>query len=254
MKRYLNSFKNVSNWWLHFLVKLGLAKSDPLIFRGRNNIVFEVPERLLHEFKEIFFEEAYFVGLKRRLPNSPIIIDIGANAGFFTMLAASKYPNATIFAYEPMRDNYNQLKRNIRLNENTDIKCFQKAVYGYSGEVLINFNTSDTFTTSATVIQHSPVQNDTAGIRVPCISMFDIFAGNNLSYCDLLKLDCEGAEYEILYNCSDKCLARIKQIALEVHKGSKPDQNIVALREYLLKHNFKVHQIPKKIHMLWAWR
>lgn len=61
MFRYLNLIKNISNWPLHFKVKFGISDDDPLLFIARNNIKFEVPKRLHHEFKEIFMENAYFI-------------------------------------------------------------------------------------------------------------------------------------------------------------------------------------------------
>lgn len=83
MFRYLNLIKNISNWPLRFKVKFGISDDDPLLFIARNNIKFEVPKRLHHEFKEIFMENAYFIGQKKPLKTNPIIIDIGANVGFF---------------------------------------------------------------------------------------------------------------------------------------------------------------------------
>lgn len=84
--RYIRFFRNLFNWWLHFAVKFGLTSKDPLIFRTWNNIIIEVPRRLLHEFKEIFMEDSYMRGMGLRLPDSPTVIDIGANAGFFHYL------------------------------------------------------------------------------------------------------------------------------------------------------------------------
>ena len=56
----------------------------------------------------------------------------------------------------------------------------------------------------------------------------EILDGNGPKRCDLLKMDCEGAEYDILYHCPSEVLTRIDRIALEVH-GGPGDQNIDAL-------------------------
>lgn len=53
MIRYFHLFRNISKWWLHFAVKLSLTDADPLLFKTRNNVLIQVPRRLLHEFKEI---------------------------------------------------------------------------------------------------------------------------------------------------------------------------------------------------------
>jgi hypothetical protein len=75
---------------------------------------------------------------------------------------------------------------------------------------------------------------------------------NGITRCDLLKMDCEGAEYEILYNCPPDYLRRIDQIAMEVHRGDKEDQNIDALEKFFRQQGFRTRRKP--VGMLWAWR
>lgn len=250
MMRYIRLFRNVSNWWLHFAVKLGLTESDPLKFRARNNIIVEVPRRIQHEFKEIFMEGSYTCGLGLAIPDRPTIIDIGANAGFFTFFAASRFPGAAIFSYEPIENNFRQLKRNQALNRNARVLCFQKAVYGYSGKVEMRFDSRDSFTTSASVFGSSDSQLET--VQVPCVSLQEIFDEHQLGRCNLLKMDCEGSEFEILYNCPVIYLHRVDQMAIEVHGSQEENQNIASLASYLNSIGFKTHQYEG--HMLWAWR
>lgn len=248
MKRYFHLFRNISNWSLYFAVKFSLTSVDPLLFRTRNNILIEVPRRLLHEFKEIFMEECYVKGLGLNIPNSPIIIDIGANAGFFTLFAASRFLNAKIISFEPIEVNFRQLQRNRELNKSCPILCIPKAVAGESGEISLSLDPDDSFTTSATVFGEF-TENDKT-VQVPCVTLKEIFDDHNLEQCDLIKIDCEGSEYSILYNCPSDCLKKIVQMAIEVHQGSGPEQNIETLGNYLSENGF---QIRKHVHMLWAW-
>jgi FkbM family methyltransferase len=248
--RYIRLVKHLSNWWLHFAVKLGLTNKDPLIFRTRNDIVIEVPKRIMHEFKEIFMEGSYMRGLELTMPDRPIIIDVGANAGFFTFFAASQFPGAQIYSFEPIDNNFEQLKRNKALNPTAQVWCFQKAVYGYSGEVTLSYDFSDSFTTSASVYDSSNTQMET--IQVSCVTLQEIFDKHQLDRCHLLKMDCEGSEYEILYSCPSTYLHRVDQMAIEVHRGKDVNQNITALADYLKSHDFNTRQYAE--HMLWAWR
>ena len=247
--RYIRLIKNIANWWLHFTIKLGLTRLDPILFRTRNAIVVEVPRRLLHEFKEIFMEECYTKGLPLTVPEFPTILDIGANAGFFSLFAASRFPDAAIFAYEPIPVNFRQLERNVSLNKRARIACFQKAVFGFSGEISLRFDPNDLYTTAASVLPRSGHQ--TGMIQVPCTTLQDIFDENNIAQCDLLKIDCEGSEFEVLYNCSRNYLSRIRQTVIEVHKGKEPNQNIESLSDYFASQDFKTRRYE---HMLWAWR
>lgn len=248
--RYFNLIKNLSNWWLYLAIKFGICNADPVLFRTRKGILVEVPERLLQTFKEIFMDECYMDGLELHVPDNSTVIDIGANAGFFTLFAASRFNDSRMLAYEPIPSNFKQLARNRGLNADCNIKCFQKAVAGHSGTVEIMFDPDDSFTTSATIFQKPHKHNKV--IQVPSITLSDIFREYSIKRCNLLKMDCEGAEYDIIYNCPLECLSRIDQIAMEIHGGSEFGQNIASLEAYLNEQDFTTRRRP--VGMLWAWK
>ncbi|MFC1811248.1 FkbM family methyltransferase [Thermodesulfobacteriota bacterium] len=195
-------------------------------------------------------EECYTSGLGIAVPDQPTIIDIGANAGFFSVFAASRFPDAKIFSYEPIPNNFRQLQRNKRLNRDAQIFCFPKAVHSNSGEISLSFDPSDIFTTSASIFETPGFQSET--IRVPCVTLSEIFDEHHIERCDLLKMDCEGAEYDILYSCPQNDLLRVSQMAIEVHKGTAPNQDMEFLIDYLTSNGFKTRRYSK--HMLSAWR
>ena len=195
-------------------------------------------------------DECYMDGLELHVPDNSIIIDIGANAGFFTLFAVSRFNDSRVFAYEPIPSNFKQLARNRGLNADRNIECFQKAVAGHSGTVEIMFNPDDSFTTSATIFQKPHKQNQV--IQVPSITLSDIFREHSIGKCNLLKMDCEGSEYDIIYNCPLECLFRIDQIAMEVHGGTESGQNIDSLETYLNAQGFTTRRRP--VGMLWAWK
>jgi FkbM family methyltransferase len=220
------------------------------LFETRNGVVAEVPVRLLQTFKEIFMDECYLAGLERIVSPGATIIDIGANAGYFTLFAAAKYSAAKIFSFEPIPVNYAQLERNRDLNKSKNIKCFPFAVAGKSGEISLSFDRGDSFTTSASLFSHGHAQEAT--FKVPCVSLKDVMDHNSIGRCDLLKMDCEGAEYDIFYNCPAEYLKRIDQIAMEVHRGEKENQDIDALDTFFKNNFFYTRRRP--VGMLWAWR
>jgi FkbM family methyltransferase len=250
MNRYFNLWKNFKNWWLYLAFKYGLTDSEPLVFNTRNGVTVEVPHRLVQTFKEIFMDECYLAGLEKDISPGATIIDIGANAGYFTLFAADKFPQSQIFSFEPVPVNYIQLQRHSDLNKTRDIKCFPLAVAGQAGEITLSFDAHDSFTTSATMFTHENTREDY--LKVPCVSLQEIMDEHNIIKCDLLKMDCEGAEYDILYNTSTGYLQRIDQIALEVHCGKENNQNIDALEAFLNQQGFFTRRRP--VGMLWAWR
>ena len=250
MKRYYNLFKTFKNWRIYLAYKYGLAKKEPLVFETRSGVIVEVPLRLLHTFKEIFMDECYLAGVERPIPPDATIVDIGANAGYFTLFAASCFADARVFSFEPVPVNYAQLERHRNLNSSKLINCFSKAVTGQAGGISLSFDSSDSFTTGATIFKQSGQQTET--IKVPCVTLSQVFDENNINRCDLLKMDCEGAEYDILYICPPDYLQRIDQIAMEVHNGEKENQNIETLESFLRGQGFSTRRRP--VGMFWAWR
>ncbi len=247
--RYYRLIKNLSNWWLHIAVKMGASKADPMVFKTRSGLVVEVPRRLKHEFKEIFMEDAYLTGLENELQENPIIVDIGANAGFFTIFAASVFKGARVLAYEPIPSNFAQLKRNKDVNPDADITVFNEAVSGSTGFITLAYDPEDSFTTSASIIERNDGQD--GRIEVPSIDITGLFEKMGIEKCDLIKIDCEGAEYEILYSCPDDTLNKIDQAAIEVHRGTEKGQDMESLKAYMESKGFKTRACDN---MLWTWR
>jgi FkbM family methyltransferase len=195
-------------------------------------------------------DECYLAGLERDIPSDSTIIDIGANAGYFTLFAAALCSRAKLFSFEPVPVNYAQLKRNCDLNSTRQIKCFPQAVAGHAGVIILTFDPSDSFTTSATMFTSEKAADKS--LAVPCVTLQRLMDENGIGKCDLLKMDCEGAEYDILYNCPADYLQRIDQIAMEVHRGQKENQNIDALESFFGQQGF--FTCRRQEGMLWAWR
>jgi len=195
--RYVNLVKNVANWWLYPAVKFGLIRKFPVLFRLRNGVRIELPQQSFNVFKEIVMDDCYLKGLPEK-PQEPslTILDIGANVGCFSLFMASKYPEARIFAFEPMAKNFEMLKKNAGINASKQLSCISKAVFGHSGTLKLQYIPQEDFPTRASVFKY---QSFWDSIDVPCISLSDIFQQNDIRQVDLLKLDCEGAEYDILY-------------------------------------------------------
>lgn len=248
--RYLNLVKNLSNWQLYIAAKFGMTAENPLRFVTRRGIRIEVPRRLVQTFKELFMDECYMAGMGQVVPEKPTILDIGANAGYFSLLALSRFPGARVFAFEPMPANFKLLEHQRMLNENDELTCVQKAVSGQAGALTLSYDAKDSFSTSATLFSVNSGHLDE--ISVEATTLHDVFTEFKIKRCDLLKMDCEGAEYGILYNCLPSDLGRISQIAMEVHQGQGEGENIDALETFLRSNGFMTRRRP--VGMLWAWR
>ena len=242
--------KNIENWHQYLLYKFRMSNSDPLIFHCKNKVVAEVPRRLLHTFKEIFFEECYTKCLPKYLfQDSLTIIDIGANAGYFALYMLSRYPGSHIIAFEPIPKNFELLAQNRKHNPMQNLTVVNKAVYGKPGRITLSYDAEDSFTTTGSIFL-SEVGHDK--IEVETITLPGVFQAYALDRIDLLKMDCEGAEYHILYNCPREYLDCVSSIAMEVHKGQREGENKSELCEYLRSVGYKLR--TDRGDMVWGWR
>lgn len=171
----------------------------------------------------------------RNVPNDAIVIDIGAHIGAFSILAATKYKLSHIFSFEPSTENFTLLNKNIQANNLTKrISTFNKAVTGGEKKfVTLNVHPSN-------LGMHSVVFDYGLGKKgqrheVPATSLDRIFSENKIKTCDVLKLDCEGAEYNILFAVSKNTLEKINNIVMEYDDYEK----IEKLKEFLEDAEFK---------------
>jgi FkbM family methyltransferase len=172
-------------------------------------------------FNEIWDEKIYENDFT--IKEGMIVLDIGANQGFFSLYAASK--GAHVISVEPEKRNYKILTQNIRNNNLQDkIRPFQYAVTGHNGWTLLfardfdEFAASAMVTTSKEFLSNISKGNDPPEIqKVRGITLDKLLSEAETAEIDLLKIDCEGAELIILKNASPQSLVKIKNIVMETH-------------------------------------
>jgi len=161
----------------------------------------------------IFFEIFVFKIYERvdaDILRSETIIDIGANVGLFAVYAATLNPKVQIHAFEPFPKNLEQMKINLRLNQNPPVRLHAEAVSDQSGEAALYFAPGDDSGCSL-----NPIQGQS--VAVPTIHINDLFKVCGIQKCDLLKMDCEGSELAILRAAGPEVLANIGVIIMEYH-------------------------------------
>lgn len=171
--------------------------------------------------------------------DNSVIIDIGANIGVYSIFAAQS-EDTVVYAYEPMSDNFDLLKENIKINKlenrifpfNFGIAARKERRKLYLGESPFHSFLSveeSPFNALYNNIKESQRQKY---LEINCVSLKDVFDENKIVSCDILKIDCEGAEYEILYNLPQSYFSRIKKIKLEYHNHK---DNIKNSGDHLIK-------------------
>jgi FkbM family methyltransferase len=244
LSRYRNLLRHIRNWPVYFTRKFNKGFKELQFETTGNRLKFRVPSKGLYlVFKEIFVTDFYDSdNLLQQLPPKPVVVDIGANVGYFNIMLFSKRKDATVYAYEPIPSNYELFKKNISLNPGLQpqIHLFNKAVTGVPQEYVDLFmETSDDNSVIASVYDDFDTQNQYR-LRVPAISLSEIVKGNQLQQIDLLKVDCEGSEYPILYETAPEIWDKIKRLFIEVHNLDNDKRNATSLGEFLKQKGFEV--------------
>jgi len=141
-----------------------------------------------------------------------------------------------VHAYEPFPDNVSWLLQNVEESGLTNVEVHQQAVAGKSGVRLLQIDPSDW-------IMHSLFERgaDTGeGLPVECISFDEVVNGTATGGCDLLKIDCEGSEYEILQGCAPETLRLVKRIVGEYHEGPHLNGTGRDLCRFLESRSFRI--------------
>ena len=192
-------------------------------------------------FLEIFVF-GYYQRVKADIRRSKVIVDIGANVGFFAVYAAAIKPEVEIHAFEPFPKNVDQLKKNLLLNSSRRIHVHSEAVAGKTGAATLYFTPGDDSGCSL---------NEAGGqsCSVNVIGVNDLFQSCGIEKCDLLKMDCEGSELAILTAMSPGLLANIGAVILEYHVPGE----LEALTGILSRAGFQC-EVLEQIHTLYAGR
>lgn len=194
-----------------------------------NKITFSVPTWSLYMvFKEIFMSDFYRIRqLVKLLPENPVIVDIGGNAGYFNMMLFSQIDSAKVFAYEPIAENYKLFRENVSRNPimANRVNVFNMAVTGTPvEEVAIYKEVEHNNSVTASVFNDFSKDNFNV-IKVKAITLEEIVTSNKLEYIDLLKLDCEGSEYPIIYETPRYVWDKVKVVYMEDHPLDQDKRN-----------------------------
>ena len=178
----------------------------------------------------------------RILPNregNGVLLDIGAGIGDFSIRFSNRFPGWRILAYEPLAESFDLLEKNVGLNRIEAIECVKAAVSSQSGSCFLYAGPWGPV--SATTLRPGEVDTRHPTETVDCIGLDEIVAGIEPNKEVLLKIDCEGAEFEILLNAAPETLGRIAAVALEFHDDLTPHSHEI-LKQRLEANGFEVEE------------
>lgn len=222
LHRIASSLKYRAKW-----AKIGVLyvrrPNTSRITAGGRKVRLEFPEaersRQEHELHKIILEDCYRL---HDIPNADTVLDIGANIGLFAIAARHRFPRAIIHCYEPNAAVLPNLRSHAAQIE---AACFSKAVGLKAGKISLQ--------TSEDGSLFSVSKEDAAGLVDQC-SFSSAVA--KLGRVTLLKLDCEGAEWQIFED--REAWKSVDRLVMEYHLWAKELSSISELRKVLASLGF----------------
>jgi len=213
-------------------LKIITLRTSGLTFTVRGKMdIWSLKETLLDHFYE-----------KYGAPIQPdwTIMDIGAAIGEFTILAARSAPQGKVISYEPYLGSFELLQTNLKINRINNVTPYNQAIWSTTGTLAL-----DTAAGEPPLI--IPIEPSATPSRTSALSLADALSANHIAHLDLLKLDCEGAEYPILLHSAPALFARIARIVMEVHDNAH-SHNHIELTEFLNSQNYRTRLTPNPVH------
>jgi amino acid adenylation domain-containing protein/FkbM family methyltransferase len=245
------------------LLRLGADPGVPLHRVGDGMVMFGRGKAEADFLYEEVFERREYLRDGVTLPADAVVFDVGAHAGYFSVLVGRECPGATVYAFEPIPDLFETLRLNTTLHS-VSARLFDHGLAARSGV--------DTFTYYPDVsvmsgrfaqddvdraVVEAYLRNEPAaaglgeadmrelvttrmrGERLTCRlrTLSDVIDEQAVDRVDLLKIDAEKSELEILQGVAPRHWPRIHQVVAEVHDV---DGHVTETVDLLRHHGFDV--------------
>lgn len=223
----------IENWTDLILIYLNLKGRGSTMLKTRGGLEIKLRNNStdIQAFAVVWLLEEY--SRPGFLPeDGGTVIDIGAHIGLYTMLVSGACKNTRIFSFEPASENYALLRDNITRNSLDSVKTFNLAVSGQGcrKELFLSEDQAG----------HTLYKKSEKKESVDCVTLDEIINDNGIQKIAVLKLDCEGSEYDILKNLSDAGYEKIERICMEYHIVNGDSAMLDELKKNLARRGFSV--------------
>lgn len=183
--------------------------------------------------------------VKKEVRQGDVVIDIGANIGYYTTMFAKLVGNSgKVFAFEPDPTNYELLKKNIDANGFTNVILEQKALSDNHGKMMLNLNNKNT------AGHHLDFKNENSvnSVKVDVLSLDDYFSDKNIDI-NFIKMDVEGAESNVIKGMPNilktsknlKMIVEYNPLAIK-QLGLNPENYL----DLLIKNEFLLYDVDER--------
>ncbi len=186
-----------------------------------------------YEEKEIKFVEKY-------LKKDDVFIDVGANIGLYSLVAAKQIEGGKVYAFEPIKKNSDSLLYNIKLNKPINIIVEKLAVSDNEKNLILYLDENEKNNGMATAYADTFTYNET----VPCTSLDFYFANKDISAVKLIKIDIEGGEYNAVIGMQNILKKYKPTLLIEINPDAPYDENI--LESLLFEMGYKKYYLDER--------
>ncbi len=169
------------------------------------------------------------------------IIDVGAHSGLFSLYVRALNSIVPIIAIEPEKNNIKLLQKHFKENNISLVTIFTGALAGEAGRRKLALS-GDSH--AHRLLDISPAEESNAIEIVPAISLPGLFKKYALERISLIKMDIEGAEYEIFENLDNEDFLKIGAIIMEYHNYDS--HHYSEIEKKLRQNGFGVQIFPSK--------
>lgn len=173
------------------------------------------------------------------------VVDCGANIGAFSYLLLQHQSDVRIICIEPVPSNVSCLKQNLQGYR--QCRVVEAALMGRSGTIEMY-----DFGPDASAC-HSVIAMDVKGraaISVPAVTLDDIMRSERRERIDFLKLDVQGAEYDIFHEIPTETVAKVRHLAMELHESIAKTGQVLGYVPGFLRKTYGLTGRLHKTHIL----
>jgi len=153
---------------------------------------------------------------KKLIERGQIVIDIGANIGYYTLMAAARVgKNGKVYSFEPFSSTFDLLQENIRINKFENVILSKIAVLDKEGTIELHL--SSVTNTGSTSISFPPNYSGKKE-NVKCITLDKFIKEKELKKVDIIKIDVEGAEVKVLNGMKKLLSTQSPKVLIEINE------------------------------------
>lgn len=167
-------------------------------------------------------------------------IDIGAHIGYYTLLLAKCVgPSGRVISFEPLPANFGRLRQNIEVNSLRQVQAYPQALFSHCAELELSGPDNESYPGTASLVREVGAKR----MRVEAVTLDRVVNGQGLRP-DFVKIDVEGAEYDVLLGAKETITGVRPKMLIELHHFDG-DAHSHSVPKLLTSWGYAIHWIQR---------